>query len=57
MRAVRVLWWFSALSVLMDEPKLHLFDDVLVVGYDDVPQAAWSSYRLTTVAQPAHLIV
>ncbi|MCC5984823.1 MAG: LacI family DNA-binding transcriptional regulator [Rhodobacteraceae bacterium] len=26
--------------------------DVSVVGYDDVPMAAWGAYRLTTVRQP-----
>jgi DNA-binding LacI/PurR family transcriptional regulator len=27
-------------------------DDVSVIGFDNVPQAAWASYRLTTVEQP-----
>jgi len=26
-------------------------EDVSVVGFDDVPQAAWGAYRLTTVVQ------
>ncbi len=31
--------------------------DVSVIGYDNVPQAAWASYRLTTVEQPAERMV
>jgi DNA-binding LacI/PurR family transcriptional regulator len=26
--------------------------DLSVVGFDDIPQASWKSYQLTTVAQP-----
>ncbi|AML51717.1 LacI family DNA-binding transcriptional regulator [Falsihalocynthiibacter arcticus] len=31
--------------------------DVAVVGFDDVPMAAWQSYRLTTVRQRVRLMV
>ena len=31
---------------------LHVPQDVSVVGYDDVPMAAWGAYDLTTVRQP-----
>jgi DNA-binding LacI/PurR family transcriptional regulator len=27
-------------------------DDIAVIGFDDIPMAAWESYRLTTVRQP-----
>ena len=27
-------------------------DDVSVVGFDDIPQARWEAYRLTTIRQP-----
>lgn len=27
-------------------------DDLAVIGFDDIPMAAWESYRLTTVRQP-----
>ena len=27
-------------------------DDLSVIGFDDIPQAAWSAYRLTTLRQP-----
>ncbi|HEV7247255.1 MAG TPA: LacI family DNA-binding transcriptional regulator [Shinella sp.] len=32
-------------------------EDVSVVGFDDVPSAAWSAYNLTTIRQPLHLLV
>lgn len=44
---------FAVMDVLRGELKLRVPDDVSVVGYDDVPEAAWGGYRLTTVAQPA----
>jgi DNA-binding LacI/PurR family transcriptional regulator len=28
-------------------------EDLSVIGFDDIPQAAWSAYRLTTFRQPA----
>jgi DNA-binding LacI/PurR family transcriptional regulator len=32
-------------------------EDVAVVGFDDIPMAAWPSYRLTTVQQPVEPMV
>lgn len=32
-------------------------DDVAIIGFDDIPMAAWESYRLTTVRQRIHLMV
>lgn len=48
---------FAVMDVLRDELGLRVPDDVSVVGYDDVPQAAWGGYRLTTVAQPADAMI
>ena len=31
--------------------------DVSIVGYDDVPEAGWGGYRLTTVRQPSRPMI
>ncbi len=41
----------AVMDVLRLELKLRVPEDVSVVGFDDVPQAAWGSYSLTTVVQ------
>ncbi|MDP3625385.1 MAG: LacI family DNA-binding transcriptional regulator [Hydrogenophaga sp.] len=47
----------AAMDVLRQELGLHVPGDVSVVGFDDVPQAAWGAYRLTTVIQSVELMV
>jgi DNA-binding LacI/PurR family transcriptional regulator len=42
---------FSVLDVLKGELGLKVPADVSVVGYDDVPEASWGGYDLTTVSQ------
>ncbi len=44
---------FSVMDVLRGELKLRIPEDVSVVGYDDVPEAGWAGYNLTTVTQPS----
>ena len=44
---------FAVMDVLRFELGLRVPEDVSVVGYDDVPIAAWPSYALTTVRQPS----
>ena len=34
----------------------HVPDDLSVMGFDDIPQAAWSAYRLTTFRQPVRML-
>ncbi|CAN5181087.1 LacI family DNA-binding transcriptional regulator [soil metagenome] len=41
----------AAMDVLRGELGLRVPDDVSVVGFDDVAQADWGAYRLTTVRQ------
>ena len=47
----------AALDTLRFELGLRVPDDISVVGYDDVPAAAWPAYDLTTVRQPANRMV
>ena len=48
---------FAVMDVLRSELGLRVPDDVSVVGFDDVPPAAWPAYDLTTVRQPANRMV
>jgi DNA-binding LacI/PurR family transcriptional regulator len=48
---------FAVMDVLRFELGLRIPEDVSVVGYDDVSLAAWPSYNLTTVRQPANRMV
>ncbi|MCJ8140963.1 substrate-binding domain-containing protein [Falsirhodobacter halotolerans] len=35
----------------------HVGEDVALIGFDDIPMAAWDSYRLTTFHQPVQTMV
>lgn len=48
---------FAVMDVLRSELGLDVPGDVSVVGYDDVPIAAWPAYDLTTVRQAANRMV
>ena len=48
---------FAVMDTLRTELRLRVPDDVSVVGFDDVPPAAWPAYGLTTVRQRANLMV
>lgn len=43
----------AVMDTLRQQLGLRVPDDVSVVGFDDVPQAAWGAYQLSTVRQPA----
>ena len=47
----------AVMDCLRFELGLSVPDDVSVVGYDDVPAAAWPAYNLTTVRQPSNRMV
>jgi DNA-binding LacI/PurR family transcriptional regulator len=40
---------FGVMDALRHELKLRVPEDVMVVGFDDIDQAHWKSYNLTTV--------
>lgn len=46
---------------VMDELRfglgLRIPEDISVIGYDDVPMAAWPAYDLTTIRQPVNRMV
>ena len=48
---------FAVMDVIRYELGLSVPGDVSVIGYDDVPPAAWLAYNLTTVRQKAKLMV
>ena len=47
----------AVMDTLRHTLNINVPGDVSVVGYDDVPAAAWPSYDLTTVRQPANRMV
>lgn len=49
---VNDLMALGAMDSIRHDFRLSVPDDVSVIGFDDVPQAAWASYGLTTFSQP-----
>lgn len=47
----------GALDALRVRLRLRVPDDVGVLGFDDIPTAAWPAYDLTTIRQPLDEIV
>ena len=48
---------FAVMDVLRGELGLDIPGDVSVIGFDDVPPAAWDAYGLTTLRQRANQMV
>ena len=48
---------FAVMDVLRSDMQLRIPQNVSIVGYDDVPEAGWGAYNLTTVEQPADAMV
>lgn len=47
----------GALDALRYSLRLRVPEDVLVAGFDDIPEASWSAYDLTTVVQDGPAMV
>lgn len=47
----------ATLDVARDEFGLNVPGDLAIVGFDDIPMAAWPHYSLTTVRQPLERLV
>jgi DNA-binding LacI/PurR family transcriptional regulator len=48
---------FAVMDALRFDLGLSVPGDVSIVGYDDVPLAAWPAYNLTTIRQPVNRMV
>lgn len=48
---------FAVMDTLRFELGLSIPEDISIVGYDDVPIAAWPAYSLTTVRQPIRRMI
>ena len=48
---------FAVIDALRFDANLGIPDEISIVGYDDVPMAAWPSYDLTTMRQPSNQMV
>ncbi len=48
---------FGVMDVLRSELGLRVPEDVALIGFDDVPSAAWPAYGLTTIKQDAEAMV
>lgn len=42
---------FGLMDYVRQEMKLRIPEDVAIIGFDDVPEASWLSYQLTTFRQ------
>lgn len=54
---VNDLMAFGLMDSARHEFSLRIPEDLCVMGFDDIPQASWSSYALTTFTQPVDDIV
>lgn len=47
----------AAIDVASRELHLDVPQDIAIVGFDDIPMAAWPAYRLTTIRQRINLMI
>lgn len=48
---------FGALAAARDRLHRRVPEDLSIVGFDDVPMAAWSAFDLTTIRNPVDMLV
>lgn len=48
---------FGVMDTLRKEYGIRIPEDVSIVGFDDIPEASWASYFLTTMRQPYEELV
>ena len=48
---------FGALDAIRLSARRSVPQDVAVIGFDDVPVAAWAAYRLSTIRQPIDALI
>ncbi len=48
---------FSVMDVVRDEFEMGIPADISIIGYDDVPEASWKGYNLTSVSQSSKAMV
>lgn len=48
---------FSVMDVIRGEFGLSIPDDVSIIGYDNVPEASWQGYSLTSVTQSPSIMI
>ena len=42
---------FAVMDVIRSDYKMNIPGDISIIGYDDVPEASWKGYDLTSVSQ------
>lgn len=47
----------GAMDALREELGMRVPQDVMVLGFDDIPEAARAQYRLTTICQPLNAMI
>ncbi len=47
----------GALDTLCDDLQVKVPDEVMLIGFDDIPEASRSPYRLTTIRQPREAMI
>ncbi|MBA8908317.1 MULTISPECIES: LacI family DNA-binding transcriptional regulator [Aminobacter] len=47
----------GGIEAIRKELGLNVPDDIAVIGFDDIPMAAWPTYSLTTIRQPLDAMV